>query len=98
MIEEQQYVSTNQNKPRYVRLNHSKNQIIGNKNHGVMTRGRLANEEVCLISQIEPEYVIEACQDVNWINEMEDELEQIEKNNTWALVPRPKKKNVIGNK
>ncbi|GLJ11352.1 hypothetical protein SUGI_0153500 [Cryptomeria japonica] len=29
---------------------------------------------------------------------MEDELEQIEKNNTWTLVPRPKNKNVIGTK
>lgn len=63
-----------------------------------MTRGRLANEEVCLISQIEPASIIEACQDVNWIKAMEDELEQIEKNNTWALVPRPKGKNVIGTK
>ncbi|GLJ09794.1 hypothetical protein SUGI_0115970 [Cryptomeria japonica] len=63
-----------------------------------MTRGRLAYEEVYLISQIEPASVIEACQDVNWIKEMEDELEQIENNNTWALVLWPKDKNVIGTK
>eukprot|EP00253_Pinus_taeda_P011574 PITA_11574 len=29
---------------------------------------------------------------------MDEELEQIEKNNTWELVPRPKGKNVIGTK
>eukprot|EP00253_Pinus_taeda_P010252 PITA_10252 len=29
---------------------------------------------------------------------MDKELEQIEKNNTWELVPRPKDKNVIGTK
>ena len=29
---------------------------------------------------------------------MDEELEQIEKNNTWELVPRPKYKNVIGTK
>eukprot|EP00253_Pinus_taeda_P026450 PITA_26450 len=29
---------------------------------------------------------------------MDEELEQIEKNNTWELVPRPKDKNVIGRK
>eukprot|EP00253_Pinus_taeda_P031252 PITA_31252 len=29
---------------------------------------------------------------------MDEELEQIEKNNTWELVPRPKDKNVIGTK
>jgi hypothetical protein len=29
---------------------------------------------------------------------MDEELDQIEKNNTWNLVPRPKDKNVIGRK
>ena len=29
---------------------------------------------------------------------MEEELSQIEKNDTWELVPRPKNKNVIGTK
>ena len=29
---------------------------------------------------------------------MEEEIEQIEKNKTWILVPRPEDKNVIGTK
>ena len=29
---------------------------------------------------------------------MNEELDQIEKNNTWELVPRPEDKNVIGSK
>ena len=29
---------------------------------------------------------------------MNEELDQIEKNDTWQLVPRPHDKNVIGNK
>jgi hypothetical protein len=29
---------------------------------------------------------------------MDEELDQIEKNDTWELVPRPKNKNVIGTK
>ena len=29
---------------------------------------------------------------------MEEELDQIEKNETWELVPRPNNKNVIGTK
>jgi hypothetical protein len=29
---------------------------------------------------------------------MDEELDQIEKNDTWELVPRPKNKNVIGRK
>lgn len=94
VTEEQQQVKT----PWYVRLNHSKDQIIGNKFQGVMTRGRLANEEVCLISQIETTSINEECEDKYWIKAMEDELEQIERNNSWSLVPRPKDKNVIGTK
>lgn len=33
-----------------------------------------------------------------WLDAMEEELQQIEKNNTWELVPRPVDKNVIGTK
>ena len=29
---------------------------------------------------------------------MNEEIEQIEKNKTWTLVPRPKDKNIIGTK
>lgn len=32
------------------------------------------------------------------MKEMEDELMQIEKNQTWELIPRPKNKNIIGTK
>ena len=63
-----------------------------------MTRRRLATNEVCLISQVEPVSVIEACKDEYWLKAMEEELDQIEKNNTWTLVPQPKNKNVIGTK
>ena len=40
----------------------------------------------------------EACKDECWVKAMDEELDQIEKNNTWELVPRPKDKNVIGTK
>jgi hypothetical protein len=40
----------------------------------------------------------EASEDVNWLKSMNEELDQIEKNNTWELVPRPADKNVIGSK
>lgn len=88
----------NQKTLRYVRLNHSENHIIGDKNKGVMTRRRLVVEEVCLISKIEPKDVVEACKDENWIRAIEEELEHIKKNNTWELVSRPKDKYVIGTK
>ena len=31
-----------------------------------------------------------------WIKAMDEELDQIENNDTWELVPRPNNKNVIG--
>lgn len=63
-----------------------------------MNRRRLVAEEVCLIFKVEPKYVVEACKDENWMRAMEEELDQIENNNTWDLVPRPNDKNVIGTK
>ena len=42
--------------------NHPSKQMIGRKDTGVMKRSRV-NEELCLISQVEPENVDEACKD-----------------------------------
>jgi hypothetical protein len=41
---------------------------------------------------------MQASQDDHWVKVMNEELDQIEKNKTWHLVPRPKNKNVIGTK
>ena len=62
-----------------------------------MTRNRLRND-TCLLSIKEPEIVKVALEDVDQSKAMEEEIEQIEKNKTWTLVPRPEKKNVIGTK
>ena len=62
-----------------------------------MTRSKI-NEELCLISQVESKSVDEAIRDDHWIKVMEEELQQIIKNDTWELVPRSKNKNVIGTK
>ena len=62
-----------------------------------MTRSRV-NEYLCQISQVEPRSVDEAIKDNYWKEAMKEELQQIIKNNTWELVPRPKEKNVIGTK
>jgi hypothetical protein len=40
----------------------------------------------------------ESNKDEFWKKAMDEELDQIEKNDTWELVPRPKNKNVIGHK
>ena len=51
-----------------------------------------------LLSIVEPSKFEEDKRDEHWIIEMEEELSQIEKNETWELVPIPKNKNVIGTK
>jgi hypothetical protein len=47
---------------------------------------------------LEPKNFNEANKDDHWVKEMNDELDQIEKNNTWEMVQRPEGKNVIGSK
>ncbi|GLJ10649.1 hypothetical protein SUGI_0132400 [Cryptomeria japonica] len=81
----------------YVRNNHSVDNIIGDKDVEVLTRRR-ARENTCFLSKIEPKTTKEALKDEVWIKAMEEELEQIEKNESWTLVLRPKNKNVIGTK
>jgi hypothetical protein len=50
------------------------------------------------ISMVEPKKFNEASEDVNWLKSMNEVLDQIEKNDTWELVPRQANKNVIGSK
>lgn len=85
---------------RYVQKNHSKNQTIGYKNRGVIIRRKVVEEQVilCLLSKFEPKKVEEAYKDQNWMKAMKEELDQIEKNQTWELVSRSIDKNVIGTK
>ena len=56
-----------------------------------MERSRI-NEELCLIAKVEPKSTDEAIKDGHWIKAMEEELQQINKNDTWELVPRPNEK------
>ena len=39
-----------------------------------------------------------ALENESWIEAINEEIEKIEKNKIWTLVPRPKNKNVIGTK
>jgi hypothetical protein len=84
-----------------VQKNHPSDQIIGNKDARVETRRKIRSPEqthLGLLSTIEPNCFEEASKDEFWNKAMDEELDQIEKNNTWELVPRPKNKNVIGTK
>jgi hypothetical protein len=84
-----------------VQKNHPSDQIIGNKDAGVETRRKIRSPEqthLTLLYTIEPNCFEEANKDEFWNKDMDEELDQIEKNDTWELVPRPKNKNVIGTK
>ena len=69
--------------------NHPKTLIIGDKDAGVSTRRIVMFQEQALISLVEPKKFAEARKNNDWINAMNDELDKIEKNQTWELVPRP---------
>jgi hypothetical protein len=84
-----------------VQKNHPSYQIIRNKYIGVETRRKIRSPKqthLALTSTIEPTYFEEAIKDEFWNKAMDEELDQIEKNDTWELVPRPKDKNVIDKK
>jgi hypothetical protein len=53
---------------------------------------------VYFLSMVEPKLSYESNQHDDWLRSMNEELDQIEKNNTWEVVPRPEDKNVIGSK
>ena len=54
--------------------------------------------QISFLSMIEPENFEETSEDEDWVKSVNEDLDQIEKNNTWDLVPRPIDKNVIGSK
>ena len=53
---------------------------------------------LALSSMIEPNSFEAANKDEFWNKAMDEELDQIEKTDTWELVPRPNSKYVIGTK
>ena len=57
-----------------------------------------ASSYLALLSSTQPKCLYEACRDECWVKAMSEELEHIEKNNTWELVPRPHDKNIIATK
>jgi hypothetical protein len=84
-----------------VQKNHPSDQIIGNNDARVETRRKIHSPEqthLALLSTIEPNFFEEASKDEFWNKAMDEELDQIEKNDTWELVLRPKNKNVIDTK
>jgi hypothetical protein len=94
--------ATSNSSPRITQKNHPASQIIGEKDKGVQTRRKIIKNteqsHIDFISMMEPNNFNESSKDDHWVKAMNDELDQIEKNNTWEMVHRPEGKNIIGSK
>jgi hypothetical protein len=94
--------STTNSSSRIIQKNHPASQIIGEKDKGVQTRRKLIKtteqSHIAFISMLEPKNFNEANKDDHWVKSMNDELDQIEKNNMWEMVQRLEGKNVISSK
>ncbi|KAJ9541437.1 hypothetical protein OSB04_027943 [Centaurea solstitialis] len=80
--------------------NHPIDQVLGNPSSSVKTRRQSGN--VCLyvnfISENEPKEIDDALRDPAWVSAMQEELAEFIRNNVWLLVPRPRKRTIIGSK
>ncbi|KAJ9542507.1 LOW QUALITY PROTEIN: hypothetical protein OSB04_029013 [Centaurea solstitialis] len=96
-----QEIPSNLNLPHAVKWSkdHPQSQTIGDPSEGVKTR---TNVNYCLfacfVSKIEPKKATEALDDPFWVEAMQDELLQFERNNVWTLTPLPIGKSAIGSK
>ncbi|KAJ9542631.1 hypothetical protein OSB04_029137 [Centaurea solstitialis] len=79
---------------------HPVDQVLGNPSSGIKTRRQSGN--ICLyvnfISENEPKAIDDALRDPAWVSAMQEELEEFIRNNVWLLVPRPRKRTIIGSK
>ena len=65
---------------------------------GVKIRGQISDVEQALLSIVEPKNFTESSKSDEWVKAMNEELDQIEKNETWELVPRHEDNNIVGTK
>ncbi|XP_070031838.1 uncharacterized mitochondrial protein AtMg00820-like [Nicotiana tomentosiformis] len=77
---------------------HPLQNVITPLDSGIETRSKSRNSLTfsAFLSQIEPKNIKEALKDADWINAIQDELHQFERNIVWHLVPRPSDITVIG--
>ncbi|KAJ9542267.1 hypothetical protein OSB04_028773 [Centaurea solstitialis] len=96
-----QEITSNLNLPHAVRWtkDHPQSQIIGDPLEGVKTRANLNYcLFACFVSKNEPKKVSDALTDPFWVEAMQDELLQFERNNVWTLTSLPTGKSAIGTK
>jgi hypothetical protein len=82
-----------------IQRNHLVDQILGDISKGITTRSHLADfcEHSSFVSSIEPFSVEETLQDPDWVLAMQEELNNLKRNEVWSLVPHSKQ-NVVGTK
>jgi hypothetical protein len=82
-----------------VQRDHSVDNILGDIKKWVTTRSRVANfcQHYSFVSSMEPFKVENALHDPDWVVVMQEELNNIKRNEVWSLVERPKQ-NVVGTK
>ena len=78
--------------------------IYGDEDNGE-PKGEMVNYALCSISNsvsniavVEPSCYEEACSNGVWMQAMKEEIDAIERNNTWELCKLPKGKKLVGSK
>jgi hypothetical protein len=88
--------------PSHIQKVHPPKQIIGNLNERVTRSLRLAHlscfSNTLFVALFEPRDVGHALSDSSWVNAMDEELENFERNQVWTLVDPPRDVNAIGTK
>ena len=87
-----------QPKPWKHQKSHPLDLIISDIGKGTQTRSQLRNfcAHGAFLSIIEPRNHLEALEDADWIQAMQDELNQFERNKVWHLETKPEHQKVIG--
>ncbi|KAI3505818.1 hypothetical protein L1887_28103 [Cichorium endivia] len=88
--------------------NHPPSLVIGDVRDKVLTRAQLQQRklnqdntsELCMfnvfISKVEPKNVKDAFDHPDWIEAMQMELEEFERNKVWRLIPKPANASIVG--
>jgi hypothetical protein len=80
-----------------IQRDHPINNVLGDIKKGVTTRSRVTNfyEHYSFVSSFEPCKVEDALHDLDWVVDMQEELNNFKRNEVWSLVKIPKQ-NVVG--
>nr|XP_033516484.1 uncharacterized protein LOC117280838 [Nicotiana tomentosiformis] len=93
------YKSTEKGPARTESTKYPQKFIIGDPSEGMKTRGALKKKaNVARISQIKPKKVEKALKDSNWVQAMQEKLNQFDKNQVWELLPKPENAAIVGTK